>query len=119
MCEAPSCGSLILPQKLFRFTDIYPNTRGYEVLLPCILDCSSCVKLLPMVALYYHKNYFASLTSILTHMGNLLSMFKNMLRPPLTRCQFVRSYKNSFRISQESSGWSNCIAHLQKIMMNS
>ena len=29
MSEAPSCGSLILPQKLFRFTDIYPNTRGY------------------------------------------------------------------------------------------
>ena len=31
--------------------------------------CKACVKLLPMVVLYYHKNYFASLTSILTHGG--------------------------------------------------
>ena len=29
MCEVPSCGSSILPQKLFRFTDNYPNTQGY------------------------------------------------------------------------------------------
>ena len=28
MCKAPSCGSSILPQKLFRFTDNYPNTQG-------------------------------------------------------------------------------------------
>ena len=28
MCEVPSCGSSILPQKLFRFTDNYPNTQG-------------------------------------------------------------------------------------------
>ena len=30
MCEVPSCGSSILPQKLFRFTDNYPNTQGYK-----------------------------------------------------------------------------------------
>lgn len=29
MCEVPSCGSSILPQKLFRFTDNYPNTQEY------------------------------------------------------------------------------------------
>ena len=28
MCKAPSCDSSILPQKLFRFTDNYPNTQG-------------------------------------------------------------------------------------------
>ena len=28
MCKALSCGSSILPQKLFRFTDNYPNTQG-------------------------------------------------------------------------------------------
>ena len=26
--KAPSCDSYILPQKLFSFTDIYPNTQG-------------------------------------------------------------------------------------------
>ena len=31
MCEVPSCGSSILPQKLFRFTDNYPNTQGENV----------------------------------------------------------------------------------------
>ena len=30
MCKAPSCGSSILPQKLFRFTDNYPNTQGFK-----------------------------------------------------------------------------------------
>ena len=32
MCKAPSCGSSILPQKLFRFTDNYPNTQGLREL---------------------------------------------------------------------------------------
>ena len=32
MCKAPSCGSSILPQKLFRFTDNYPNTQGKATL---------------------------------------------------------------------------------------
>lgn len=34
MCEVPSCGSSILPQKLFRFTDNYPNTQGYSTIYP-------------------------------------------------------------------------------------
>lgn len=60
MCEVPSCGSSILPQKLFRFTDNYPNTQGYLTVITTATLASIGTAGVPSVGLITLSMVFAS-----------------------------------------------------------